>query len=175
MAAGSDPGRAHVALMRGHAYLQAANADQAWKVGACSLISLMHLDGKTDTSDHSRAARGQRITLTWSRPAGNASEPCNILVPKLVAQAAEFGCGTTYHTTVMFNAPHVATDQAGRVQDSSVVLSYGPQQDGACTSAHAHALHALAWEGLKVTAHMLFSQPHHLSETQSRIYSSSDK
>ena len=37
-------------------------------------------------------------------------------------------------------------------QDSSVALSYGPQKDGACTSAHAHALHALAWEGLKVTA-----------------------
>ena len=34
-----------------------------------------------------------------------------------------------------------------------MALSYGPQQDGACVSAHAHALHALAWEGLKVTAH----------------------
>ncbi|CAL5228172.1 g11253 [Coccomyxa viridis] len=64
--AGTDPGRAHVALMRGHAYLQASNADQAWK-------------------------------------------------------------------------------------DSSVALSYGPQLEGACTSAHAHALHALAWEGLKDT------------------------
>ena len=36
-------------------------------------------------------------------------------------------------------------------QDSSVALSYGPQLNGACTSAHAHALHAIAWEGLKVT------------------------
>ena len=35
--AGGDPRRAHVALMRGHAYLQAANADQAWKVHACNL------------------------------------------------------------------------------------------------------------------------------------------
>ena len=36
------------------------------------------------------------------------------------------------------------------VQDASVALSYGQQRGGMCASAHAHALHALALEGLKV-------------------------
>ena len=36
------------------------------------------------------------------------------------------------------------------LQDAFVALAYGPQKDGVCTLSHAHALHALALEGMKV-------------------------
>ena len=36
------------------------------------------------------------------------------------------------------------------VQDAMIALAYGPHKNGSCSRAHAHALRALAEEGLKV-------------------------
>ena len=49
----------------------------------------------------------------------------------------------------------LARQMAGfMLQDAFVALAYGPQKDGVCIVGHAHALHALALEGMKVgTSH----------------------